>query len=204
MIITMNKKIILALITLGLASAMHTFAAGTVVESRKADDSINSSAWMEISGVWGKSKNKTKVGDATIFTAKNVSICATNVPAPAFKIAPEGLKSGKAYRVDVTFGTSNTQHASADLVVAVAATGVSDNTISTNTPAFQESNANVWTTLGTITPSTDHPTLTFTYVSGTLAPTSRWYADTIRFMPSDATETPAKEKPAKKPQKSGE
>ena len=48
-----------------------------------------------------------------------------------------------------------------------------------------------------ITPSTDRPTLTFTYNSGTLSPTSRWYADSIRFTPVGAGETKAK--PAKKP-----
>ena len=167
----MNRKLILTLVTLGLASAANTFAAGTVVvESRAADSSLNSNAWTEVSGVWGKSKNKTKVDDATIFTSKSVSICATNVPAPAFKVAPEGLESGKSYQVDVTFGTSKGNQASADLVVAVAVTGVSASTLPTNTPAFQGSNANSWTTLGTITPSTGHPTLTFTYKSGTLSP----------------------------------
>jgi hypothetical protein len=189
----MNKKLILTLVTLGLATAAHTFATDTVVvESRKADDSVNSNAWKEVSGTWSKSKNKTRVDDVTIFAGKNVSICATNIPAPAFKVAPEGLESGKNYRVDVTFGTSKGNHASADLVVAVATTGVSASTIPTTTEAFQEPNANSWTTLGMITPSTDHPTLTFTYKSGTLAPASRWYADAIRFTPEGAAEKKAK------------
>ncbi|MGA2788519.1 MAG: hypothetical protein ABSF60_13435 [Verrucomicrobiota bacterium] len=201
----MNKKIILTLVTLALAGATRTFAAGTVVvESRTADGSVNSNAWAEVSGTWGKSKNKTKVDDATVFETKLVSICATNVPAPAFKVSPQGLESGKSYKVDVTFGTSKGNHAAADLVVAVTATGVSAGTIPETTPAFQESNANTWTTLGTITPGIDHPTLTFTYKSGTLSPASRWYADTIRFTPEGAAETPAKETPAKKPKKSAE
>ncbi|MGA2241275.1 MAG: hypothetical protein ABSH11_04480 [Verrucomicrobiota bacterium] len=197
----MNKKLILTLVTLALASAVHTFAADiVVVESRTADGSINSNAWKEVSGTWGKSKNKTRVSDAVSLVGRSVSIAATNIPAPAFKVAPEGLESGKTYRVDVTFGTSSAQHASADLVVAVAATGVSANTIPTNTPVFQEPNANSWNTLGMITTSTDHPTLTFTYVSGTLSPISRWYADSIRFTPEGAAEPKAK--PAKKPKTS--
>jgi len=200
----MNKKIILALTALGVVGATQTFAADTVVvHSLKADDSTNSPAWTEVSGIWGKSKNKTRVEEAASFDAKNVSICATNVPKPAFRVAPEGLEPGKTYQVDVTLGTSKVQHASTNLVVAVAVSGVSASTISTNTTAFQESNANTWVTLGTITPSTDHPTLTFKYVSGTLSPNSRWYADTIRFAVPGAAETKAKEKPpVKKPKKS--
>ena len=104
--------------------------------------------------------------------------------------------------MEVTFGKSKAQHVSADLVVAVATTGVSASTIPTNTPAFQEPNANSWTALGTITPSTAHPSLTFKYVSGTLSPTSRWYADSIRFTPAGA-DVP-KAKPAKKPKKTAE
>jgi hypothetical protein len=181
---TMNKKLILSLVALSLVGVARTFAADiVVVESRNVNGTVNTNTWKEVSGTWNKSKNKTRVSDATSLVAKSVSIAETNNPAPAFKIAPEGLESGKTYRVEVTFGTSSAQHASADLVVAVAVTGVSANTIPTNTPAFQEPNASSWTTLGTITPSTDHPTLTFTYVSGKLSPTSRWYADTIRFTP---------------------
>jgi hypothetical protein len=200
---TMTKKLILTLVTLSLVSATRAFAADTVVtvESRKADDSANSNAWTEVSGTWGKSKNKTRVDDNAL-AGKNVSICETNIPAPAFKISPEGLESGKTYTVEVTFGKSKAQHVSADLVVAVATTGVSASTIPTNTPAFQEPNANSWTTLGTITPSTAHPSLTFKYVSGTLSPTSRWYADAIRFTPEGADAPKAKS--AKKPKKSAE
>ena len=199
----MTKKLILALVTLSLVSATHTFAADTVVtvESRNTDGSINSNAWTEVSGIWGKSKNKTRVDDNAL-AGKNVSICATNIPKPAFKISPEGLESGKTYQVDVTFGTSHSQQVSADLVVAVAVTGASASTIPTNTPAFQESNANSWNTLGTITTSTNRPTLTFTYVSGTLSPNLRWYADSIRFTPEGA-DVP-KAKPAKKHKKSAE
>jgi hypothetical protein len=200
----MNKTIILALVALGLAGATQTFAAGgVVVQSRKADDSLNSNVWTEVSGAWGKSKNKTRVDEADSLDAKNVSICATNKPAPAFKVSPEGLESGKSYTVEVTFGMSKGNAASTDLVVAVTATGVSACTIPTNTPAFQKPNVNAWATLGTITPNTDHPTLTFTYASGTLSPFSRWYADTIRFTPEGAAVAP-KAKPAKKPKKSVE
>jgi hypothetical protein len=202
---TMNKKTILTLVTLGLISAARAFAADTIlIESRTAADTTNAPAWKEISGAWGKSKNKAKLDDGTAFTAKNATICATNNPKPVFRIAPEGLETGKSYKVEVAFGTSKSQHASADLIVGVYVTGVSACTIPTNTPVFQEPNANAWNTLGTITPKTNHPALYFRYVSGMLSPTSRWYADAIRFVPEgaaeskDAAEPKDKDKPAGK------
>jgi hypothetical protein len=153
-----------------------------IVESRKLDGSLNTPAWIEVSGKWTASKNKSRITrhDSTL-TATNVSVAQTNVPVPAFKVTPTGLESGATYKVDVTFSTTQSFVAAPDLIVAVTASGVSTSTIPTNTPAFQGSGADEWNALGTITPSTDSPTLTFTYVSGTLAKGSRWHADAIRF-----------------------
>jgi hypothetical protein len=195
----MNKNLILALITFNLIGSVSILAADIVlVESRTADDSTNAPAWKELSGVWGKSKNKARLKDDTAFNAKLATICATNNPKPVFRVCPEGLETGKSYKVEVAFSTSKSQHASEDLVVGVYVTGASANTIPTNTPVFQEPNANAWNTLGNITPNTNHPALYFRYVSGTLSPTSRWYADAVRFVPEGAAEPKAKEKPAKK------
>lgn len=157
-------------------------ADSVIVESRKADGAANTPAWTELSGKWTLSKNKSRVAkrDASL-TATNVVVCQTNIPAPAFKVTPSGLEAGATYKVEVTYSTTQSFVAAPDLVVAVAATGVSASTIPTNTPAFQGSGADDWTTLGTITPSTNSPALTFTYVSGTLTKGSRWYADAIRF-----------------------
>lgn len=174
----------IALATLTACSAIRCFAADTViVESRKSDSSLNTPMWSEAGGKWTASKNKSRISRTTTLVATNVSVCATNVPAPAFKVTPTGLEAGTAYKVEVTFSTTATHVASPDLIVAVAAAGVSANTIPTNTPAFQGSGADAWTVLGTITPATNSPTLTFTYVSGTLSKESRWYADAIRFTP---------------------
>jgi len=152
-----------------------------IVESRKPDNSPNAPAWTVVSGKWTLSKNKSRVSRITTLAATNVSVCATNLPIPAFKVSPIGLEVGATYQVEVTFSTTSTHVASPDLVVAVAADGVSANSIPTNTPAFQRAGADSWIVLGTITPETDSPTLTFTYVSGTLSKETRWYADTIRF-----------------------
>jgi hypothetical protein len=169
------------------SSVFNGVAAETViVESRKADGRPNAPAWAQISGKWTTSKNKTRIAAASSLVATNVSICATNFPVPGFKVSPAGLEANTTYKVEVTFCTSKTQAASPDLLVAVSAVGVSASTIPTNTPAFQGAGANAWNALGTITPSTNSPTLTFTYVSGTLSPVSRWYADAIRFTPEMA------------------
>jgi hypothetical protein len=170
-------------VTLAAVSALNCFAANAVVvESRKADGTLNTPQWAEVSGKWGNSKNKTRVADSSSLVATNVSACVTNSPVPAIRISPE-LDPGTTYKVEVTFSTSGSNVASEDLLVAVAANGVSASSIPTNTPAFQGSGANAWNVLGTITPSTNHPALTFTYVSGTLSRESRWYADAIRFTP---------------------
>ena len=177
----------LTLTTLAAITALHAFAVEPViVESRKADSTLNTPAWSELSGKWKPSKNKSRIAAESSLVATNVSICATNFPVPAFKISPVGLEAGTTYKIEVTFCTSKTQAASPDIVVAVAADGVSVSTIPTNTPAFQGAGANEWNTLGTITTSTNCPTLTFTYASGTLSPVSRWYADAIRFTPEPA------------------
>lgn len=170
-----------------LCFASSRAAESIIVESRKADGTANTPAWTELSGKWTVSKNKSRVAkrDASL-TATNVVVCQTNVPAPAFTITPSGLEADTTYKVEVTFSSTPAFVAAPDLVVAVSAAGVSASTIPTNTPAFQGAGADEWNTLGTITPSTNSPTLFFTYVSGTLAKGSRWYADAIRFTPEPA------------------
>jgi hypothetical protein len=180
---------LLAKATLAAISVTHCVAAETVVvESRKADGTPNTPAWSEISGKWNTSKNKTRIAASSSLIATNVSICVTNFPAPAFMVSPVGLEAGATYKVEVTFSTTSTHGAAPNLIVAVSANGIAANTIPTNTPAFQGSGADQWNVLGTTTPSTNRPALTFSYVSGTLSPVSRWYADAIRFTP-EATPT---------------
>lgn len=172
----------LTTILLTTLGALSCFAADTIiVESRKADGSPNAPAWTEVSGKWTTSKNKSRVARTTSLTATNVSVSLTNLPVPAFKVTPNGLEAGVTYKVEVTFSTSGSYVAAPDLRVTVAATGVSASTIPTNTPAFQGSGADDWNELGTITPATSSPALTFTYAGGTLTKESRWYADAIRF-----------------------
>ena len=172
----------LTLMALMALSACGCLATDTIlIESCKADNSPNAPVWSPVSGKWTISKNKSRISRTLTLAATNVSVCTTNLPVPAFKVAPIGLEAGATYQVEVTFSTTATHVASPDLIVAVAAAGVSSSTIPTNTPAFQGSGADSWNALGTITLATNSPTLTFTYVSGTLSKESRWYADTIRF-----------------------
>lgn len=169
--------------TIGVSPARA--ADSITIESRSANGTPNTPAWTEVSGKWGTSKNKSRVASSLVAT--NVSICTTNTPIPAFKISPLGLATNTTYAVEVTFGTSSTHGAAPDLTVAVSTEGISASTIPTNSTAFQASGADGWTMLGSITPSTDHPALTFTYVSGTLTKESRWYADAVRFTPVAAS-----------------
>jgi hypothetical protein len=154
-----------------------------IVESRKVDGTPNSPAWTEVSGKWNTSKNKSRVASASGLVATNISICTTNFPIPAFKVTPSGLQTNTTYKVEVTFSTTSTHVAAPDLEVAIAVTGVSSNSIPEKTTALQGAAADTWVTLGSITPATSAPTLTFTYLSGTLTKESRWYADAIRFTP---------------------
>jgi len=172
----------LAVVVLTTCSALHAVAADPVIiESRKVDGTLNTPAWTEVSGKWTTSKNKSRVSRTTTLVATNVSACATNLPVPAFRVSPAGLEVGATYQVEVTFSTTASHVAAPNLVVAVSTTGLAASTLPTNTPALGGSGADSWNILGTITPVTDAPALTFTYVSGTLSKESRWYADAIRF-----------------------
>src|SRR5262245_24640075 len=108
-----------ALTALTAMCALRCVAADAViVESRTADDKPNAPQWIELSGTWNTSKNKTRVAEASSLVANKVSICITNLPAPAFEIAPAGLMTNTSYKVEVTFGSSASHSASADLLVA--------------------------------------------------------------------------------------
>lgn len=176
----MQMKFLAAIIV--AAGALNgTAADSVVVQSRKPDGTLNTPAWSEIGGKWNSSKNKTRVPDSGSLIATNVSVAFTNSPVPAFRVMPSGLEPGARYNVEVTFGSTASHAASSDLVVAVRAEGVSANTIPPQTKAFQQPGSDQWNLLGTITPSTNSPALTFTYVGGALSRESRWYADTVRF-----------------------
>ena len=169
--------------------------AETIIVESKLPDGADNPAWKTVSGKWGRSKNKSKQSEVTL-NATNVASCVTASPAPSFTISPE-LKAGATYTLDVTFGTSKTQPASSDLVVSVKAEGVSESSMPETTTAFQDANANTWTTVGKFKADTGKPSITFTYVSGALGtnPPARWYADAVRFVPASGGAQP-KTKPA--------
>lgn len=166
-------------------SLQATAAETVTIESRKADGKPNTPQWQEVSGKWNTSKNKSRVADNTSSVATNVSVSFTNNPPPAFKVQPL-LDPNKPYKVEVTFGTSSTYGASTDLEVAITAEGVASSTL-TNTGAFKAAGANAWNLVGLVIPSTNQPSLTFTYKSGILSRESRWYTDAVRFTPIKAT-----------------
>jgi len=70
-----------------------------------------------------------------------------------------------------------------NMIIAPSASGVSATTFPATTAAFSSGPGNttnsVWENIGTITPNTTSPTVTFTYVSG--MGSGRFYADAVRF-----------------------
>ncbi|HEV2694833.1 MAG TPA: glycoside hydrolase family 16 protein [Verrucomicrobiae bacterium] len=116
-------------------------------------------------------------------TATSSRFSNTAQPTTAFSVTPT-LLVGPTYNVDVTWGkNTGTSMEANTLTIAPSASGVSATTFPASTLAFSSGPANttnsVWKNIGTITPTTTSPTVTFTYVSG--MGTGRFYATAVRF-----------------------
>ncbi|HTB85168.1 MAG TPA: glycoside hydrolase family 16 protein [Candidatus Sulfotelmatobacter sp.] len=116
-------------------------------------------------------------------TATSSRFSNTAQPTTAFSVTPT-LLVGPTYSVDVTWGrNTGTSMEANNLIIAPSATGVSATTFPATTAAFSSGPGNttnsVWKNIGTITPTTTSPTVTFTYVSG--MGTGRFYATAVRF-----------------------
>ncbi len=135
----------------------------------------------------GSSSHSTAVGDnatGSTFAFQNLG------PAqPSISITPTlGFDSPTTcYQVDVTHISGN---ASPNILVALTVSGANlvttlgGTTPATQTDGFQATKGiNAWYTIGYLTNlTTTTPTVTFTYISGTLAATGgRWYTDGYRF-----------------------
>jgi hypothetical protein len=90
------------------------------------------------------------------------------------------------YKIFVTQGNAAT--ASSDVVVTLTATGgvLADNNgvqqAAISLAVFQAGQPrNSWIPVGYISNNVPNPTITFTYASGTLSSTARWYMDAVRF-----------------------
>jgi hypothetical protein len=119
------------------------------------------------------------------FAGTGTSVITTNPPATAFSVTPT-LLVGPTYRVDVTWGNVSGFPESSNLMVAPTATGVSDSALPAVSSAFaagpNNTIVNQWVPVGTITPNTANPTLTFTYTGGFTTGSGRWYVDAVRFV----------------------
>ena len=117
-------------------------------------------------------------------TATSSRFSNTAQPTTAFTVTPT-LLVGPTYKVDVTWGknTGSSMEAAPSITVAPTATGVSATTFPATTVAFSSGPANttnsVWKNIGTITPNTTTPTVTFTFLSGMTS--GRLYATAVRF-----------------------
>ena len=117
-------------------------------------------------------------------TSASCRFTGTFTPSPAFSVTPT-LLVGPTYSVAVTWGKiAGNFPESSNFVVAATIAGVSSTTIPSTTAAFSGGVSNninnQWVTVGTITPNTANPKLTFTYVSGWTA--GRWYVDSVQFI----------------------
>jgi hypothetical protein len=116
----------------------------------------------------------------------------TAATSTGFSVTPT-LTVGPTYTVDVTWGkNTGTFVETPALTVKPTATGVSSSALPATSTAFSAGSGSVsnsvWVRVGTITPNTPNPTITFTYSSGLSS--GRWYADAVRFisvLPSPTT-----------------
>jgi hypothetical protein len=102
------------------------------------------------------------------------------------------------YRIYITKGTSI--NCSTNLLVtmtvdtATALYDLNNNLVTClSLNQFQAAQPNnVWIPVGFISNTTPNPTVTFTWASGSLSPTARWYMDAVRFDTIYCPPTPAK------------
>jgi len=153
--------------------------AAVLVESRTSSGTLTANPPYVEGGTganWADTTSKSTAGGGLVATGARFATAGT----PFFTITPT-LTPGVTYNVQSTLPAAS---ASADIVINITTSGLSASTLPGTTTSFRTANGNVWSTLGTITPSSASPTITFTYGSGTL---TRFYADAIRFLPVTST-----------------
>ena len=132
------------------------------------------------SAVCSISRNWSKFGIATTAT---------------WKITPTLASSNGTYKVFVTKGRAG--DCSPDIIVNMTTTGgalsdasgTAQTTVSTT--AFQAANSvDSWTLVGYLANNTRQPDIFFTYASGAIGPTARFYMDAVYFQAVDTISTP--------------
>lgn len=191
---THNSKIrfvLLGAVLACLTLATSAMALDQVIVLAKPSGFNSCPPWCENAPVvdWsgsGSSSHSSAPGD----TATGCTFAYTNSGGPpSITITPTLAFSGgtTCYQVDITHISGN---ASPNLVIGVTVTGATltttpgGTTAVTQTIGFNSTNGiNAWYTIGYLTNlTTTTPSITFTYVSGTLAATGgRWYTDGYRF-----------------------
>lgn len=117
-----------------------------------------------------------------------------------WKVTPVLANSHGSYKIFMTKGPAD--DCSADIIVNMTTTGGAladaNGTAQTTVPttAFQKTNSvDSWTLVGYITNNTAQPDVFFTYASGTISNTARWYMDAVDFQSADVitnTASPAR------------
>ena len=152
-----------------------------MVESRTGGQ--NYSAYLD-GGITGDSTLKSSAPGITAGIGSRYANSGTAGTSPWFQVSPT-LTNGNIYSVEITHGGNGSFAASANLVMNIALTnGIG---LPASTTVFDRTVSNAWEVVGTLilNAGTNKPIVRFTYASGTLANTSRLYADAVRFVPTN-------------------
>jgi hypothetical protein len=144
-----------------------------IVESRSGG--MNFSSYSEGTGNWQNSSVKSSAPGTT----SGIGSRFETADGGFFRVTPTLANAGGTYLVEVTHPTSS--NIPTDLQAGVSATGGTG--LPTSTTAFNQSNPNVWRTVGTIVldAGVNQPTITFTKLAGSSGTGQRFYADAVRF-----------------------
>ncbi len=168
---------VLAVFALAAALVCAPAAADVViVESKTATDQVTPFPPYQEIGSWLDTAAKSTVPGLVAPRARFV----TSGDGRGIIIKPTLAVPGGDYRVEITQNT-NAGNVSQDLVVAISVSGGSG--LPETTEAFRAPGSNTWKMVGNLKldPGVTQPEITFTYSGGTVAGTSRWIFDAIRF-----------------------
>lgn len=145
-----------------------------ILESRVAL-AAGDGAYLENAGNWQNSSAKSSAAGLTAGTGSRFA----TADGAEFILSPT-LQAGGRYHVEVTHGTSANIPTNLMVgIVQISCTGLPD-----TTPEFNQTPANTWRRIGTITldPGVEIPTLIFTKREGSSGTGQRLYMDAVQFI----------------------
>jgi fibronectin-binding autotransporter adhesin len=179
-----SSKLLIGLTLLTFISGLTAVGETVVISSRSGDATTgaNNPAF----SLTGFSATPSSVhSSAAGNTALSSRFANSITTTPSITVTASGLVPFATYEVSITFGTATgTSTPSTTVVVTTSTTGTSSSTLPSSSTAFQSGSGgvNAWLVIGSIVPNGSSPAITFTYSGGTVASSSRWYADSIRLV----------------------